>query len=281
MNAVLVVRYEISSNIFSELIFEISKKFKVYVYDNSKVGLNLGGSAIYYFHDPDNGGLAKAINHCVNQAISDGVEQLVYFDQDSRLNLELISDLFSSYDRVLKKHPNLFVLGPQPVMVDGDFYPIKLEKEIDNDLFGASEIITSGMVFKPFFVRELGYFDEDLFLDLVDFEICWRARAAGMLVAVDRRIKMVHEVGEATIKIPFRVLPVSSPVRNYYQLRNMLYLAIYKYNYSKSKVFYYLLRRAFNIFINLIFSDNKLLRLKYNYCGVKDAIKNKMGKAPF
>jgi rhamnosyltransferase len=275
------LQYESSPDSFTSLVTDLTIKYKVYVYDNSREGLSLDNKAIYYYHDAENGGLAKAINHCVDQALIDKVDRLVYFDQDSHLNVEFIDNLFASFAETLKKFSNLFVLGPQPVMIDGDFYPIKLEKELENNYFTATEIITSGMVFKPALVKELGDFDEDLFLDMIDFDICWRARAAGMVVMVDRSIKMVHEVGQGTIKTPFKILPISSPIRNYYQLRNILHLVMYKYSYSKIKIFYYLFRRTANIFINLIFADKKLLRLKYNYLGMRDAFKKNMGKAKF
>jgi GT2 family glycosyltransferase len=109
---------------------------------------------------------------------------------------------------------------------------------------------------------------------MVDFDICWRALANGKLIAVDKDIKMPHEVGINTIKIPFKILPISSPIRNYYQMRNVLYCAMYKNKKSK----FIILRRFVNVVINLLFADKKFLRLKYNFQGIKDAINKNMGK---
>lgn len=277
-NSILVVRYENNQEIFKKNILELSKHYKVYIYDNSKIGMSFENTDVYYFHDETNGGLARAINHCVDVALDDGINIMVYFDQDSTIDTKLIDALMQSYTRYKEKYKNLFLLGPQPTMVDGRDYPIKLSRQIEDNLYSATEIITSGMTFEPKAIKDIGYFDEDLFLDMVDFEICWRARGKGMLVAVDKNIKMAHEVGINTIKLPFKILPISSPIRNYYQMRNVLYLALYKHKKSKITIFYYLLRRFANVIINMLFADEKIIRLKYNYLAIKDAISKKMGK---
>jgi rhamnosyltransferase len=85
------------------------------------------------------------------------------------------------------------------MMQDGKDYPIKLGENVFDSYFKASEIITSGMTFRLQDIKDIGYFDEDLFLDMVDFDICWRALANGKLIAVDKDIKMPHEVGINTI----------------------------------------------------------------------------------
>jgi|SaaInlStandDraft_4_1057021.scaffolds.fasta_scaffold06450_3 rhamnosyltransferase len=276
--AILIVRYENNPEIFKKCILELSQKYKVYVYDNSKVGISFEDENIYYFHDETNGGLARAINHVVEVALDDGKKLAVYFDQDSIINTEMIQKLFTSYERLKEKYSDLFVVGPQPTMPDGGDYPIKLGDNFFDNYHKASEIITSGMTFDINDIKLIGGFDEDLFLDMVDFDICWRATEQKKLVVVDKDIKMAHEVGINTIRLPFKVLPISSPIRNYYQMRNVLYCAIYKNKKSKLTIAYYILRRFVNVIINILFADKRILRLKYNLKGIKDAISKNMGK---
>ena len=211
--SIIIVRYENNPELFKKSISEISKLAKVYIYDNSKVGMEFDDENIYYFHDETNGGLARAINHIVDVALSEGKELAVYFDQDSTIDISMIQKLFNSYNNLKIKYNNLFVVGPQPLMKDGKDYPIKLGENVFDNYYEASEIITSGMTFRLQDIKDIGYFDEDLFLDMVDFDICWRALANGKLIAVDKDIKMPHEVGINTIKIPFKILPISSPIR--------------------------------------------------------------------
>lgn len=277
--AVIIVRYENNEEIFKNEIINLSQYIQVYVYDNSKESINFNNeNYIYYYHDKGNGGLAKAINHCVDGALKDGHEYAVYFDQDSTIDLEIIEKLFNSYKNLKSKYNNLFVLGPQPTMANGENYPIRVLKNIFENNFSASEIITSGMTFMLKDIKDIGCFDEDLFLDMVDFDICWRAVENDKLVVVDKDIKMSHEVGMNTIKIPFKILPISSPMRNYYQMRNILYCALYKHKKSKWTIAYYMLRRLVNVIINLLFVDQRVLRLKYNILGIRDALSKNMGK---
>ena len=277
--ALIIVRYENDKEIFQKDIINLAKHIKVYIYDNSKESVDFRNEKnIYLYHDKENGGLAKAINNCVDIALKDGNEYAVYFDQDSVIDIYMIEKLLNSYKNFKIKNDNLFVLGPQATMPDGENYPIRVVENIFDNYFSASEIITSGMTFRLKDIQNIGYFDEELFLDLVDFDICWRAVEQNKLVVVDRNIKMVHEVGIETIKIPFKVLPISSPIRNYYQMRNMLYCAVYKNKKTRWIVAYYILRRLVNVMINLLFADEKMTRLKYNILGVKDALKKRMGK---
>lgn len=110
----------------------------------------------------------------VDVALADGKELAVYFDQDSTIDISMIQKLFNSYNNLKIKYNNLFVVGPQPLMKDGKDYPIKLGENVFDNYYEASEIITSGMTFRLQDVKDIGYFDEDLFLDMVDFDICWK-----------------------------------------------------------------------------------------------------------
>ncbi len=276
--SIIIVRYENNPELFKKSISEISKLAKVYIYDNSKVGMKFDDENIYYFHDETNGGLARAINHVVDVALVDGKELAVYFDQDSSIDISMIQNLFESYDKLKEKYTELFVVGPQPTMPDGGNYPIKLGENFYKNYFKASEIITSGMTFRLQDIKDIGYFDEDLFLDMVDFDICWRALANGKLIAVDKDIKMPHEVGINNINFFFRKLPISSPIRNYYQVRNVIHIIFRKQKLNKILIAYYLSRRLFSLVLNILFADNKIKRIKFNLLGIRDAFMNNMGK---
>lgn len=276
--SIIIVRYENNPELFKKSITEISKLAKVYIYDNSKVGMEFDDENIYYFHDETNGGLARAINHIVDVALVDSKELAVYFDQDSSIDISLIQKLFESYDNLKEKYTELFVVGPQPTMPDGGNYPIKLGDNFYKNYYKASEIITSGMTFRLQDIKDIGYFDEDLFLDMVDFDICWRALANGKLIAVDKDIKMPHEVGINNINFFFRKLPISSPIRNYYQVRNVIHIIFRKQKLNKILIAYYLSRRLFSLVLNILFADNKIKRIKFNLLGIRDAFMNNMGK---
>lgn len=276
MSAVIIVRYESDLDSFEKMVETLSKFYSVYVFDNSKNICNLS-SDIYYHHSPNNDGLAVALNHCIEKAIDDGETVCVYFDQDSEIDTELIDNLLTSFNGL--DTSSAFALGPQPVSPEGDNYEVHLvDKNSSENIVEATEIITSGMTFNLRMAKEIGLFDEKLFLDLVDFEICWRAREKGLKVFVDRKIPMNHQVGNGSFKLFGRVFPLSSPLRNYYQMRNLVYISLKGERRSKIRVIYFLSRRIINFLLNLIFADNRWSRFKYNLMGLRDALLGRMGK---
>lgn len=275
---IIVVRYECEEIPFVERVNNLSKSFNIYIFDNSKNFINFSSDKIFYMHDPTNPGLAYGLNRCVTRAAIDRVDACIYFDQDSNATEQLANALFASFAHLILIEPDTILLGPQPLMSNGMDYPVSLKSEVHEGYRFATEIITSGMTFKSQDIISMGFFSEALFLDVIDFEFCWRALMYGKKIFVDHRIRMPHEVGNRSIKLPFKILPISSPFRNYYQTRNIIYLALNGCHGSKSIVLYYIGRRFVNVFINLIFADSRLLRLKYNILGVWDALTGRMGK---
>lgn len=259
---------------------------KYYVFDNSDIQLSSTDVAIlstlrnndnfvYISSNGENKGLSFAINTLNQKSLADGFTHAIYFDQDSIADSDLILNLVSRFRLVPE---NTFCIGPMPIDSNGEKYHVRYNNKpyIDN-LHVANELITSGMLFSIALCQQLGGFDDKLFLDMVDFEVCWRARRQGYLVFVATDIHMVHQVGERHINFLGRKLPVSSPIRNYYQTRNNLYIFL-SGHYSTSYAAYMFSRRLVNIMINLIFADNRLQRCKFNIEGIIDAVKGNMGK---
>jgi rhamnosyltransferase len=277
VNAVIIVRYESDGIKLRDLTSILNSEHSVYVYDNSVNPCTLDDS-IYYYHDQNNSGLAVALNHCIAQAIVDGIELCVYFDQDSDANLELVRGLFNSYQTIESEQHKIFAVGPRPLDPSGVPYEVHCDHDDGSDQLEAREIITSGMTFRPEVVAELDYFDVRLYLDLVDFELCWRAREKGFKVYVDNTLYMPHEVGYDVIKFFGRSLPLSSPLRNYYQMRNLVFLLSHNRKKLGIRVVYYFFRRVFNVLLNILLADHRKERISYNWQGVVDGIKGKMGK---
>lgn len=95
------------------------------------------------------------------------------------------------------------------------------------DLAGVTCVITSGSLFHLPTWRELGGFDESLFLDLVDTDYCLRARSAGHAVRVSAAAQLLHRRGA---KRPVRFLgrvwwpAFMPPLRLRYLFRNRIRL---------------------------------------------------------
>ena len=86
-------------------------------------------------------------------------------------------------------------------------------------------VISSGALIPLKVWERVGPFDEGLFIDFVDTEWCFRARAAGYRCYAARGAGMEHRIGAPGPSLGGRRMAVHTPERMYYQLRNLLLLA--------------------------------------------------------
>ena len=73
-------------------------------------------------------------------------------------------------------------------------------------------------------LEDVGLNEEQLFIDFVDSEWCWRAVAKGYRCCMTTNIVMTHHIGRRIITIgPIKDI-ISSPQRYFYQYRNYLWM---------------------------------------------------------
>ena len=133
----------------------------------------------------------------------------------------------------------------------------------------------SGSLFKRNVFNKIGYFNEDLFLDVVDYEFFIRMKKAGIkLIRVNSAVLTHHPATTRELKMgrfKFKY-GVASPVRYYYQARNLLWTAK---KYHSKKLYIILMIKWLKIV--LLFKNKKeYLRLYKN--GLQDAKNNRLGK---
>jgi rhamnosyltransferase len=87
--------------------------------------------------------------------------------------------------------------------------------------------ITSGNLLSLRVFDDVGPFNEEFFIDCIDFDFCLRLRRAGHFVYRVGQASMQHALGEeARVPSPFRRFYARHPpARRYYMTRNYLYLA--------------------------------------------------------
>ncbi len=153
-------------------------------------GLALAPSITVIENDA-NLGVARALNLGVGQAAARGFDWVVTFDQDSRVEPDLVRTLFA----VRAAHPH-----PERLAVVGaGFAESAAEATPDPDAWEVVEsVITSGSLFAVSAYERIGPFRDDFFIDYVDTEFCFRARALGYEIVRTRRALMSHEIGAPT-----------------------------------------------------------------------------------
>lgn len=133
----------------------------------------------------ENQGIAKALNQLASEAQKGGFDWILTLDQDSVAPSNIIEE-FEKYTNNL----NTGMLCPvicdrnKGVVVEAkDNY-----KEID-------ECITSGSLLNIKAWRKIGGFDESMFIDGVDFDICYRLRKNGYKILCIQSVVLLHELG--------------------------------------------------------------------------------------
>lgn len=180
-----------------------------------------------------NYGIAYAQNQGIKYA--QGSEYVIYFDQDSTIGVGFIHALELGYEKMAAGSKKIAAVGP--VFVDeryGFYYPLihfnkigirsKISPERKSEPFEVSVIISSGMLVHQDVLSKIGLMNEKFFIDYVDTEWCLRAQGKGYAIFAIPSAVMLHTIGDSSIKLWRWRIPVHSPFRRYYRIRNSLYM---------------------------------------------------------
>jgi len=211
-----------------------------------------------------NHGIASALNLALEKALSDGYEWLLTMDQDSSFKPEQLQRLWRDFTSFPKD--NVAIYSP--------LHNAKHVEQNPNTLHDEPLVImTSGNVVHVDTLVKVGYFDEKLFIDEVDHEICLRLQKNGYKVVQNRSCYLTHSLGTLSTK---GVKKYSSK-RLYYMLRNYLYIREKYYlsftDFFKNRDQY--LRIFF--FKQFFYFDHKFKKVSLLYRAYKDYKDKRMG----
>lgn len=180
-------------------------------------------SSTLRFHlieNPENLGIAEALNQGVRWARSRGFLWVIFFDQDSEITDCFVDRMFDSFD----SHPDRErVCSIHPTYLDpkcGTHWEVRRAKD-----GGPITSMTSGSMMPVWIFDKIGYFASEYFIDWVDIEYCLRIRSAGYLIAESKCSILVHSAGhpqKATLA-GFSFWPTHhNAIRRYYISRNRI-----------------------------------------------------------
>jgi rhamnosyltransferase len=175
------------------------------------------------FHMIENGqnlGIAEALNQGVRWAKSEGYSWVVLFDQDSKITEGFIRQMFAAWEC----HPERERLGSiHPQYADPK---TGVEASVPRTTDGNQILpMTSGALMPLWIFDRIGWFASEYFIDVVDWEYCFRIRAAGFLVTDSRHARLLHAAGfPAKTTVLGRTFHPShhSAIRRYYISRNCI-----------------------------------------------------------
>lgn len=168
-------------------------------------------------------GLARALNQGIGRFLAGNAPFVLLLDQDSRLTPDKISSLGQRASVLSAQGVRLGCLAPR--LVD--------RKSPDAKVGAAGEpvtVATSGSLLTRQALLATGMMWEQLFIDGIDHEWCFRARMAGYQIVVADDIVLTHDMGDDGVRVGGRYRPIHrSPARHYHILRNTLWLQRCRY----------------------------------------------------
>jgi len=181
-------------------------------------------------------GIGAAISHAIHLAKIAGYEFLLTLDQDSIPAPNMVDTLLTSHRELIKRGALVAGVGPKQVdrrsahqslfiaPITRSFPLRQYFTPSSGDVIEADHLITSGMLAPLSIYAVIGAPRADLFIDYVDIEWSLRARKHGMKLFVVGSAVLHHSIGDNYRHFMGKQVPIHSPLRNYYLMRNGVFL---------------------------------------------------------
>ncbi|MDP6768375.1 MAG: glycosyltransferase family 2 protein [Arenicellales bacterium] len=194
---------------------------------------------IDYYWQGRNVGVAAVHNQAIAYAQAKGADYLLFLDQDSIPEPQMVEHLRCAYEALTEKDCKVAGVGPvyQDQKTGSESFFIEVgwlvskrhwPSELPESAVVPSDtLISSGVLTAVSTFRVVGTMDEGLFVDHVDTEWFLRAAAKGFKAYGVCAAKMTHSVGDRLIKVwlgRWRTAPIHPAFRMYYIFRNSMVL---------------------------------------------------------
>lgn len=233
---------------------------------------------IRYVCFEENLGLSQAFNRVLRdpQYNWQNNDYIFFFDQDSSINDHHVDALITAYERA-SQNCDIGCLGPVYFNTSsGSMELPKAKRMISVQTYIVSSIITSSMLCRYGDLKTIGFWNEDVFLDMADWDLCWRMQMSGKACCLTEAAVLRHSVGVGEKKVGPLRLRVGAPVREYYQIRDCLYLLKKSYTPMKYRI-RFLAMILVRSPLHVLFLNNRKERLRYILKGLYDYFNGKHG----
>jgi rhamnosyltransferase len=254
----------------------------VVVCNNSDYDVEFEDNKVKVFNFGDNLGIAKAQSIGMKWAFENGADFILQMDQDSIPDDKLVLTLMQCYDELSSKGYKVGLVGPQDFDKDTkELNKARLKKGSyieDTNYVSLEQTLSSGSLVPKYVYDTVGGMDDNLFIDAVDSEYCWRIKKNDFLVIKNNNALLAHKLGDGKKKIlGFLNVGVPSPIRHYYQVRNALLL--FRRNYVPRYWKYSsLIKIIFKLIVYPFTLKHGYSRFEYISKGIKDGLLNRHGK---
>ena len=286
--AAIIVSYNPDNNLLDSINLLINQVERIIIVDNGsesekkkniKLIRDIDKEKIEIIFNEENLGIATALNIGVRSALKQGYNWILTMDQDSKVSKNMVEKMLEVYNGIDEKERK-DILSIFPNFVDERVQSIEENSDMDTYEYVDADI-TSGNLLRAEVFDKVGFFDDSLFIDLVDTDFCMRLNEKNIKMIKVRDAILYHSLGESqSLKSIFGKFNTSnhSALRRYYMTRNRFYtwekykdLNSFTLNRDKS-----LFKKEF---VKIILGEkDKVNKIKMVFKGYKDYKKGIRGK---
>lgn len=243
---------------------------KVIVVDNGSSNINEIKEEVYkykniiFIDNKINKGIAKALNQILGWCKENKFRWVLTLDQDTVCPLDLIEKMSKYIDR-----ENIAIISPK--IIDRNF---ETEDKYRTGYEYIEKAITSASLTNVDICDKVNNFDEKMFIDYVDFDLCTRLRKENYKILRLNEVNVLHELGNSKTVNFFgkRIIVYNhKPIRKYYYTRNHLYYI------NKHKDYINVKKEYANLFkrslVTIIFEEKKAEKIRQIFKGIIDSKK--------
>jgi rhamnosyltransferase len=232
--------------------------------------------------NPDNFGVATALNQGICWAREQGCVWALTFDQDTVPSDKIVDDLIAVYQDCPFRE-NIGMIGTNYQDPNNGYVhrQISPSHNAQQALWEEKKtLITSGCLLSISAFERVGPFRDEFFIDQVDHEYCLRLRKYGYRILLSLNLGMLHSVGvRKSHKFFWHTMETlnHNPVRRYYIMRNRMILA--RESLGKVRGTIRVLKKSRKDLIRvLLFESQKLNKAYAMALGIYHGISGKAGK---
>lgn len=233
----VVVTYFPDPSRLKLFIDKLCRQFeKVVIVDNNLENENLGldfiagNPQVELMLNGKNLGIGAAQNIGIKHSLAEGATHVIVFDQDSMVSADFRLNLINAEKMLLERGVSVAAVGPKIVdEVTGKIIPFiaftrgfkrRVSVSNSNEIVECFSLLSSGTLMSRKSLETVGLLREDLFLEYVDVEWGARARQLGLKSFGVAAATLIHNLGDHRLIIGPIIVPLHSPLRHYYTMRN-------------------------------------------------------------
>lgn len=235
----------------------------------------------------NNLGIAKAQSIGIRQALDQGADVIWLSDQDTIHPKDFLANMLIALRtcndqgiRLAALAPSYFDTHKGTVQALVRHAPFTQKFPCKPGLHHVSHAIASGTLIPTSALRDVGLMQENLFIDWVDLEWCWRAKNRhGYDTICTGDVVIEHTMGDGSVQFRGKKVSIRSPLRHYYMVRNAVHIALHSRSATVPIRFEIFAKSlAWTLVFPLIAPTQKRQHLRATLAGLWDGLRNRMGE---